>query len=75
MIKKNYILILILLLFLNTVLISVDAQTTKDVDVDGDQHPEFIIHWRYSDFPDNTRADTVVSLIEDSIKEAWQKSI
>jgi len=76
MIRKQHILIFVLLFFLNIILISVNAQETiRNIEIDGDSNPEFVIHWRYSDFLDNTRADDVVEFVENSIKEAWQKFI
>ncbi|MCJ7655692.1 MAG: VWA domain-containing protein, partial [Dehalococcoidia bacterium] len=44
---------------------------TRNVEVDGDPDPEFIIYWRYDDFPDETRADQFVNMVETAAEIAW----
>lgn len=78
MTEKSTFTLIFYLFFFSLLLTFVNAQqeaTPRNVEIDGDSNPEFIIHWRYGDFPNNTRADTVVDLIEDVAKNAWEKII
>ncbi|MGA9351256.1 MAG: VWA domain-containing protein [Anaerolineae bacterium] len=43
----------------------------RNVEIDGDPNPEFIIHWRYGDFPNNAGADEVVDLVEAAARTSW----
>ena len=43
----------------------------REVEIDGDPDPEFIIYWRYSDFPNNSRADEVVDMVETAARISW----
>lgn len=73
MVKKNMLVLASILLFLNIVLVSVNAAEEKDIEIDGDGDPEFVIHWRYGDFSSSSRADTVVNLIENALHGACEK--
>lgn len=76
MVKKRCTIIPILFLLFLNILISVSAQQAKELDVDVTRPgPEFIINWRYSDFSDNARADEVVNLVDNAVKNAWEKII